>query len=190
MTYDVLAESVALIDSRRLDPVRRLTRRTRFAAMAVDVAGDLAATMFARRGAGCIWQEVHVLALREGKWTYLGGGSATAGDDLLADRPVALSGRLTRGPGGVTSSAPQIMRGNGHGGVLDGGDGTPHEPGSGRWISYGIARVSSRVSSVQVSDRWVPVPWHGQVLVVWSGPERPRLIACDEHSRVVGEALL
>lgn len=79
MAYDVLAESVALIESRRLEPVRRLTRRRRFAAMAVDVAGDVAGTMFARRGVGCIWQETHVLALRDGQWTWLGGAGATRG---------------------------------------------------------------------------------------------------------------
>ena len=42
--------------------------------MAVDVAGDVALTMFARRGAGCVWEEIHVLALRRGRWHMLGGG--------------------------------------------------------------------------------------------------------------------
>lgn len=190
MYYEVLAESVALIESRQLHPVLRLTRRRRFAAMAVDVAGDVAATMFARRGVGCIWQEIHVLVLREGKWAYLGGGGANVSDDVLAERPAVLSGHLTVGPGAATSSEPQIIRGNGHGGVRDGGDDTEHRPGSGRWISYGVARVSARVTSVQASDRLLTVPWHGQVLLVWSGSQSPRVMARDEHERALGEVFL
>jgi len=85
VAYDALAESVALIESRRLEPVRRLSRRRRFAAMAVDVVGDVAASMFARRGVGCIWQETHVLALRDGQWALLGGGGGTGNEDLLTD---------------------------------------------------------------------------------------------------------
>lgn len=100
MAYDVLAESVALIEGRRVEPVRRLTRRRRFAAMAVDVSGDVAATMFARRGVGCVCQEIHVLRRRNGEWEWLGGGGGTGGhDDFLADRPMVLPN--FPGPGGA-----------------------------------------------------------------------------------------
>jgi hypothetical protein len=58
--------------------------------MTVDVAGDIAVTMFARRGVGCIWTDTHVLALHEGQWTMLGGGGATSDESLLADRPEVL----------------------------------------------------------------------------------------------------
>lgn len=69
VVYDVLAESVELIESRRLPPVPRLSRRRRFAAMSVDVDGDVAVTTFARRRVNCIWQDTHVLALRDGdRW--------------------------------------------------------------------------------------------------------------------------
>jgi hypothetical protein len=90
MAYDLLQESVALIEAGRAEPVRSLSRRRRFAAMAVDVAGDVAVTMFARRGVGCVQQEIHVLALRDGAWTWLGGGGASSDDGLLADRPAVL----------------------------------------------------------------------------------------------------
>jgi hypothetical protein len=81
VAYDVLAESVALIDAGGVEPVLRLTRRRRFGAMAVDVAGDVAVTMFARRGVGCIWKEIHVLALRDGEWKWLGGGGSDGDHD-------------------------------------------------------------------------------------------------------------
>jgi hypothetical protein len=158
--------------------------------MGFDVAGDVAATMFARRGVGCIWQEVHVLVFREWKWAYFGGGSANVSDDLLADRPAVLPCHLALAPGAAASSDPQIIRGNGHGEVRVGGDGTEHRPGSEGWISYGVARVSARVTSVQISDRRLPVPWHGHVLLVWSRPPPPRVIARDEHERALGELLL
>lgn len=89
MAYDLLQESVALIEAGHAEPVRSLSRR-RFAAMAVDVAGDVAVTMFARRGVGCVQQEIHVLALRDGAWTWLGGGGASSDDGLLAHRPAVL----------------------------------------------------------------------------------------------------
>jgi hypothetical protein len=97
VAYDVLTESLALIESRRVEPVRRLSRRRRFAAMALDVAGDTAVSMFARRGVGCIWQETHVFALRDGQWARLGGGGVTRDADLLADRPPVLPDYLRLG---------------------------------------------------------------------------------------------
>jgi hypothetical protein len=60
--------------------------------MAIDVDGDVAASMFARQGVACIWQETHVLALRDGQWARLGGGGASGKQDMLADRSVSLAG--------------------------------------------------------------------------------------------------
>ena len=65
MSYDALAESIILVGTRQPRPVTRLSRRPRFAAMAVDVAGDIAATMFLRRSVGCDVLETWVLTQRE-----------------------------------------------------------------------------------------------------------------------------
>ena len=76
--------------------------------MGVDVAGDLAVTMFARRGVGCVWNEIHVLAFRGGEWRLLGGGGSTGGDeDLLADRPAVLPSWLGLGGGAATGADPR-----------------------------------------------------------------------------------
>ncbi|MEO6859308.1 MAG: hypothetical protein ABI323_12115 [Solirubrobacteraceae bacterium] len=190
MAYDALAVSVALIESRHLDPVRRLTRRRRFAAMGVDVAGDMAVSMFARRGVGCIWQETHVLALREGLCALLGGGGATSDEDLLADRPAVLPDYLRLGRDAVTGADPQVMAVNGSGGVHDDGGEADRRADGGRWISYAGVRVSAPVTSVQVSDRWLRVPWHGHVLLVWSGPQPLRVVAHDEGGRALGKVFL
>ena len=158
--------------------------------MTVDVDGDVAASMFARRGVGCIWQETHVLALRDGQWARLGGGGASSEEDLLADRPAVLPGYLMVGRDRVTSADPQIIAVGDSGGVLDGGDETHRRPDSGRWISYADVRVNAQVTSVRVAERRLRVPWHGHVLVVWSEREPPRVVAYDDAGRAVGEVLL
>jgi hypothetical protein len=180
VAYDALEESVALIEGRRVEPVRRLTRRRRFAAMAVDISGDAAVTMFARRGVGCVWQEIHVLGRRNGQWEWLGSGGGTAAEhDLLADRPMVLPSFLR--PGGTLAVS-------GSGSTLDDGDGVSRD---GEWINYADVRVSAQVTSVQVEDRLLGVPWHGHVLVVWRTGERPsRVVALDEGGISLGEALL
>lgn len=179
MAYDRLAESVALIEAGRAEPVARLSRRRRFAAMAVDVAGDIAVTMFARRGVGRIWQETHVLALRDGQWTWLGSGGSDGDQDLLAERPEVLPWFLGLRRASGLGADPRVMAIGGSGGVLDDGDGADRSHQSGRWISYAALRVTARVMSVQVDERLLAVPWHGHVVMVWSEQPPPRVVALD-----------
>jgi hypothetical protein len=103
--YDALAESVHLIESGFETDPARLSRRRRFAPVAFDVQGDLAATWFVRRGAGTFWHEVHTLERRNGSWVRLGGGGYSSDEDELADRPPAaeLSGPLQVSAGGATA---------------------------------------------------------------------------------------
>ena len=190
MAYDVLAESVALIESPNLKQVTRLSRRRRFAAMAVDVVGDVAVTMFARRGAGCVWEEIHVLALRHGRWHMLGGGGGTADDDLLANRPRVLRPNQWASQNILAGIDPQEMVASGAGGVRDDGGQTSWWPWHGRWISYGVARAGARVASVRVDGRVLGVPWHGRVPMVWIGPRPPLLAAYDEREQCLGKARL
>jgi hypothetical protein len=115
--------------------------------MAVDVAGDVAASMFARRGVGRLWKEIYVLALRGGEWTWLGGGASDGDQDLLADRPAVLPG--SRSPGSAAGADPRIMSLSGRGGVLDDGGTDPWSPGT-RWISYADLRVKRRCHSCRL----------------------------------------
>jgi hypothetical protein len=188
VAYDVLAESVALIEAGRAEPVPRLSRRRRFAAMAVDVAGDVAASMFARRGVGRVWKEIHVLAQRDGEWTWLGGGGSDGDQHLLADRPAVLPSSL--GLGSEARADPRVMAVSGSGGVSDDGGWTGRWPQSKRWISYAELRVNAQVTSVQAAERLLVVPWHGHVLVVWSGRQPPRVVALDEGGKSRAEMQL
>lgn len=120
----------------------------------------------------------------------LGGGGVTSDADLLADRPAVLPGYLTLGRDAVTGADPQVIVINGSGGVLDDGDEPDRRPDSGRWISYADVWVNAQVTSVQVSDRWLSVPWHGHVLLVWSGGPPPRVVAHDGGGQALGEVLL
>jgi hypothetical protein len=190
LCFDALGESLALIESRRLEPVHRLSRRRRFAAMAVDVAGDMAACMFARRGVGCIWQETYVLALRDGQRALLGGGGTSSDADLLADRPAVLPGYLRLGRDAVTGADPQVIVVSGGGRVRDDRGKDHLRPDSEQWISYTDVRVNAQVTSVRVSGRSLRVPWHGHVLLVWSEREPPQVVAQDDGGRALGEVLL
>ena len=168
MAYDALRESVRLIESRRPEPVLRLSRRRRFAAMAVDVADDVAVTLFARRGVGCVWSETHVLVRRHGSWHLLGGGGGPGDGDLLAHRPAQLPV-----PGALPETTPAVDPGmlavEGGGGVSDHGARTGWWPRGGRWISYLVVRVNAEVASVDADGRDIEVPWHGRVVVVAAG---------------------
>jgi hypothetical protein len=185
MAYDVVRESVTLIEAGCAEPVRSLTRRRRFAAMAVDVSDDVAVTMFARRGVGCVHQEVHHLALREDGWAWLGGGGGTSDERLLADRPASLSEMSLFGPDAPKSSDPRIIASVGAGGTLD-TRGQDEPPDGGRWISRSIIRVNAEVESVEVFNRTLIVPWHGYVVVVWCGPP-PDAVARDATGKWLAE---
>lgn len=190
MAYDALVESIALIESRTPSPVPRLSRRRRFAAMAVDVAGDIAVTMFLRRGVGCVHEEIHVLALWEGQWRMLGGGGGSHGfdEDLLANRSRLIPEVLQHHRLVLSGIDPQVMVALGSsGGILDGGGRTSPWPWRRRWISYSVLQASARVESVRVADREIAVPWHGRFLIVWVG-RSPKLTAYDANGNCLGTA--
>lgn len=191
MAYDALAESISLIATRTLRPVPRLSRRRRFAAMAVDVAGDVAATMFLRRGAGCVHEETWVLVWRGGQWRMLGGGGSSHDydDDLLGDRPDVIPEAMRTPWCTLAGIDPQLMvAGDGMGGVRDDGGGTSHALPPGRWISYTTMLASAQIGWVRVEGRDIAVPWHGQALVTWVGHRFPEISALDVNGRCRGTA--
>jgi hypothetical protein len=190
VAFDVYAESVRLIESRHVEPVLRLSRRRRFAPMGVDVVGDIAVTMFARRGVGCSLSQSYVLGRRGGQWLLLGGGSDTAGDDLLANRPARLPEEPAHAHGAYTGIEPSILRLDGGGGVRDSGGRADWLPWSGRWISYVVLRVSAQVASLETDGRRLVVPWHGRVVIAWT-KRRPSVVnVYDDRGQVLGEGRL
>src|SRR3954453_9971534 len=87
MSYDALAETLRLLDGPPPSQVARLSRRVRFLPLAVDRDGDVAATMFLRRGvSGVPLRDVNSLELTEGGWRMLGGGGGP-GDEATEARP-------------------------------------------------------------------------------------------------------
>lgn len=186
MAYDALAESLRLLESRELAPVTRLSRRRRHVAMAVDVADDIAVTMFVRRSVGCIVEEIHVLARHAGEWFLLGGGGGPAADDALEYRPAELDRGLHRTPG----VDPRVLSLEGSGGIWDGRARRRPWPSRGRWINYGTMQVNADVARVATNDRQVAVPWHGRVVIAWPGRRPQELAVLDNEGRRLGKVTL
>lgn len=186
MAYDAVAESLRLIESRELTPVRSLSRRRRHAAMAVDVSDDVAVTMFARRSVGCNVEETHVFARHNGEWVILGGGGGGAlDDDALHERPAELPARRSASLG----VDPRILAMEGAGGILDG----HHKrwwTTRGRWINYVLVRVNVDVAHLVLEGRQIAVPWHGRCVVAWPGRRAQRLSILGHDGRQLGQVRL
>ena len=195
VAYDALAQSITLIGSRQLVRVERLSRRRRFVAMSVDVddGNGLAVTSFARRGVGCTWHDMHVLARRQGRWVLLGGGGGSGEDkELLADRPLVLSewSDAVNPPEVTEAHGRSLLLSGSAGGVHDSGGGAHRWPWSGRWVSYSDVRASATVESLTIAGRGLAVPWHGRVVVVWTGRRGPLVRARDRGGRTIDEVVL
>ncbi|SEK65223.1 hypothetical protein SAMN04515665_10424 [Blastococcus sp. DSM 46786] len=168
MAYDALAESIALIERGVPEAPPRLSRRRRFAALAVDVDGDVACTLFARRSVGYVAEETWVLVRRGQEWVLLGGGGSGFEDDDLADRPdaAALSGQL------LLTGSGSVLRNGGR-----------SLPWGARYVSYARVRASREVDRLVVGARRLAVPRHGHLVVVWAGRRPPTAEALARDGR-------
>jgi hypothetical protein len=150
VSYDALAESLLLLEGAPLPAGAGLSRRVRWVPLAVDRDGDVAATMFLRRGvSGVPLVEVHTLELTAGRWRLLGGGGGS-GDEVAEARPRwAELGGLAVSHGGGGTARPW---GGLFGRLRD------------TWISWAELRAAQEVSALRVGTRLVPVaaqamPW-------------------------------
>jgi hypothetical protein len=176
VAYDAVAESLRLIADGLPDRPVRLSRRRRFAPVAVDVDGDVAATRFLRRGAGCFWDEIHLLvADGGGGWRRLGGGGSSSDG---GDRTAANFERARHG------LAPHEVAVNGSAGVVR--DGDRRLPWGGRWVRAAAVLVGGGIAHLVVDGRRLPVPYHGHLIVVWGSRRRPTVTARDGAGRPVG----
>ncbi|MGK5684735.1 ferrous iron transport protein A [Actinoplanes sp. URMC 104] len=169
MAYDAQAESLRLIEHGLPGGPVRLSRRRRFAPLAVDVDGDVAATRFVRRGVACFWDETHLLERhRSGAWHVLGGGGASSHDPwtaeaFRAERDAVAPGALaTRGGASVRRDSRR----------------TP-------WVRSAEVLAGPGVTVVRVADRReLLVPEHGRLVVVWASHRPPRLSTPDGFTLV------
>ncbi len=156
MAYDVLAESRRLLAGGVPEVPLKLTRRRRFIPVACDVDGDVAATLFVRRGvSGNPWLEAWALERRDGDWVVLGGGSGDGHDELF-ERRDQIEGIAVSYGGGWT---------------IRGGDGLL--PLLRRGVSHATMRLASQVAALDVADRRIEVPSHGLAIVVWASRRPP-----------------
>ncbi|MGY1609648.1 hypothetical protein [Geodermatophilus sp. SYSU D00700] len=171
MSYDVLAESVKLLEGAPRPSGARLSRRVRHVPLAVDRDGDVAATMFLRRGvSGVPLLDAHTLELTEGGWRVLGGGGGP-GEEAAKARP-----RLADLGGAAVN--------HGHGGTAR----TTSDRLGWRtvgWVSWVELRLAEEVFVLRVDTRLVPVAGHGCAVVVWAR-EPPGIAALDASGAVLG----
>ena len=171
MSYDALIESLRLLQGAPLPDGIRLSRRVRHVPLAVDRDGDVAATMFLRRGvSGVPLIDVH-LELTRGVWRMLGGGGGPGHDAVLPRPGIAeLGGPATVDGGGGTARTSTRWRRDG-------------------WVRWAQLRVAREVAVLQIGTRQTRVPGHGCGLVVWTR-RPPPVTALDASGAELGEVAL
>lgn len=60
----------------------------------------------------------------------------------------------------------------------------------GRWINGGSVRVNAEVTRVAAGDRDIALPWHGRVVIVWSGRRAQDVALFDHSGTCLGRTLL
>ncbi len=175
MAYDRLAESRKLIADGVPEVTFRLSRRRRFLPLAVDVDGDVAATLFVRRGvSGSPTLEAHTLERRDGTWVPLGGGAGEGQYELFDPRD-SIEGLVRHLGGGWT------LRGR-----------PSPLPWRQKGISHAEMRLAPEVAALRVGDRRIEVAAHGVAIVVWPArsPEAtgaaPTIFALDDRGEPLG----
>jgi len=162
VAYDRLVESRRLIADGVPDTPFWLSRRRRFIPLAVDIDGDVAATLFVRRGvSGNPHLEVCTLERQEGDWVVLGGGGGAGHDELFEPR-AAMEEHIQRLGGGWTLRAGDRLL-----------------PWPRRGISHAEMRFGAQVAVMDVDQRRIQVAPHGVAIVVWRSRTPPtiRLVA-------------
>lgn len=171
MSYDALAESVRLLEGAPPASEARLSRRIRFVPLAADRDGDVAVTMFLRRGVSGVPElDVHSLELHDGRWRML-GGSGGPGAAALEPRPHRASLQalaVSSGSGGTARSSSRSL-------------GWAPDP----WVWWIELRVVREVAALGVGERRIPVGAHGMAIVVWTD-RRPEISALDGSGVVLG----
>lgn len=173
MAYDRLIESRKLIADGVPETPFRLSRRRRFIPLAVDVDGDVAATLFVRRGvSGNPHLEAWALERRNGDWVVLGGGGGDGYDELFEPREF-MEGHIRRLGGGWT---------------LRGAD--RPLPWPRRGISHAEMRLGAQVAVLKVGHRRIEVAPHGVAIVVWRSRKAPTIDVLSPNGELLDSVRL
>ena len=193
VAHDLVAEGRRILTDGLPEPPARLSRRHRLAALAADVDGDVAAVLFARRGtSGQPWFEVVVFERgHDGCWESPGESGGQAEDDILDDRPpaAALGAPLRwEGGGACRGRLPPRLWARAPGLPL----GVSRLRGR-RTLNHTLVRAAAETGQVRVrgahGERILPVPRHGQLVVVWRGHTAPSLTPWSHDGVRIGPAV-
>lgn len=172
MAYHALEESRKLITEGVPEVTFRLTRRRRFLPVACDVDGELAATLFLRRGvSGDPWLESWTLKHSKGEWVLLGGGAGNGYEEVFTPRPSMSewgSLAIDYGGGSTLVNADRLM------------------PWGARYVDYARMRLVSEVARLLIRSRSIDVPQHGLAIVVWATKTPPEVRAVSASGSLMG----
>ncbi len=170
--YDARAESWRLLQGGPPADHVRLSRRVRHLPLAVDRDGDVAATMFLRRGiSGAPVLEVHTFERASDGWRMLGGGGGGPRDELREPRPRMSDGAAVGFSAGAGCSSRRAS--------------TQFRGALSRWVWYAEIRLAQEVALLHVGDRRLVVAEHGLAVVVWA-EEPDAVVGLDPSGRALG----
>ncbi len=183
VAYSVLDESLRLLQEGPHEQSARLSRRRRHVPLAVDRDGDVAATLFLRRGvSGVPWLQEHCLELTVTEWRVVGGGGGNGSKGEYDTRPTAAE----LGASAVSRSGGKARRESSRTAL---GESPGHDPWGGDWVSWAVVRATVGVEALLVDDRIMPLPGHGLAIVVWSD-EVPKVTCLDAAGRAMAAVSL
>ena len=169
MAYAHLEESLQLLQGAAPSDTAVLSRRRRHLALASDRDGDVAATLFLRRGvSGQPQLDVHHLEAAGPSWRLLGGGSGSLGAALPRWPAYARGSPARRLSRGGTARAAGRLR-----------------PWGGGWVRSVTLQLAPEVSVLQVGDRRLTVAAHGIAVVAWKR-RPPTVTALDARGEPLG----
>lgn len=161
VAFNVEAESLRLVQDGFPDEPAPMTRRQRFEPVALDVASDLAMTLFLTRSRRRRWLTYCVLRKDHGRWIVVRSGRTGGGEPRT--RP-AVPTTQHSGPSYLST----LM--------------TSGVPGL-RWM---IGRLCTGASSVHFDGRVVSVHDSGWFVLIGSGRDRGDFEILDDKREVIG----
>ncbi|MFI6500540.1 hypothetical protein [Nonomuraea typhae] len=171
MDKGLLAECRRVLDHGMPQEVRTTFEAGRgYLPLAMDRSGEGGAVAVLSDHHGDTMIMVHLFKKRGGDWEHRGGGGAGTIDYPLIQRAPA-------------KGQEDYLRCPGNGGVLMNPE---HRlPWTGWYLRHADLTASAEVSRVRVRGRLIEVPFHGFLIVVWSGRRAPLVEALAED----GESL-
>lgn len=159
--HEVHEECLRLLRDGMPDPAPDTFDEERdFLPLGLDMDGDVAVVTFLHQWGGSgvdPFIEGRTFHRRDGEWMGLGGGGGSAPYEPLVRRSSGEMGRYLYkyGTGRTVRNANRLL------------------PWGAKWVNEARLRASAEVTRVRVGKRFLHVPPHGHIVVVWGARRGP-----------------